>query len=175
MSNKFTSWHVGVAAEAIAAAQFARCGYDVSVQYGANQPGYDLVVGRGKRLLKVSVKGSQNKAWMLCASYLGPKWPQNKTYHDAINAWEKDHTDIGVVLCFVQFQEVDIREPPRVYLATADEVADRLRQTRNGGGNTVLHEEKVWGKSAAASGTVDRIPANWQFSEKRIEELFKAA
>jgi hypothetical protein len=33
-----SSWHVSVAAEAIAAALFARCGYDVSVQYGANQP-----------------------------------------------------------------------------------------------------------------------------------------
>ncbi len=36
--NEFTSWHVGVAAEAIAAAQFARCGIAVSVQYGADQP-----------------------------------------------------------------------------------------------------------------------------------------
>lgn len=31
------SWQVGVAAEVFAAGQFARCGYDVSVQYGANQ------------------------------------------------------------------------------------------------------------------------------------------
>jgi len=37
-------WHVATAAKAIAAAQFSRCGWDVSVQYGANQPGYDLVV-----------------------------------------------------------------------------------------------------------------------------------
>ena len=37
----FSSWHVGVAAEACAAGQFARCGLDVSVQYGANQPAYD--------------------------------------------------------------------------------------------------------------------------------------
>src|ERR1019366_3277585 len=125
MSKTFTSYHVGVAAEAIAAAQFARCGYDVSVQYGANQPGYDLVVGKGKRLLKVSVKGSQKKAWILCANFLGPRWPQNKTYHDAINAWKKAHNNKGVVLCFVQFQEVDICEMPGVYLATVDEVAKR--------------------------------------------------
>ena len=38
-----SSWHVGVAAEAFAAALFARLGYDVSVQYGANQPEYDLM------------------------------------------------------------------------------------------------------------------------------------
>ena len=36
-SSDFTPHRVGVAAEAIAAAQFARLGYDVSVQYGANQ------------------------------------------------------------------------------------------------------------------------------------------
>lgn len=48
----FTSWHVGVAAEAIAAALFARCGLDVSVQYGANQPEYDLMVTKDDRFLK---------------------------------------------------------------------------------------------------------------------------
>ena len=36
------SWHVGVAAEAMVAAQFARYGYDVSVQYGADQPEYEI-------------------------------------------------------------------------------------------------------------------------------------
>ena len=40
-SLEFSSFHVGVAAEAIAAALFARCGMDVSVQYGANQPEYE--------------------------------------------------------------------------------------------------------------------------------------
>lgn len=41
-----TSRHIGVAAEAAAAALFARAGFDVSVQYGANQPEYDLIVAR---------------------------------------------------------------------------------------------------------------------------------
>lgn len=44
MPEELTSRNVGVATEAIAAAQFARCGFDVSVQYGANQPEYDLIV-----------------------------------------------------------------------------------------------------------------------------------
>jgi hypothetical protein len=57
---KPTSWHISVAAEAIAAAQFARCGFDVSVQYGADQPEYDLIVAKGDHLLKVSVKGSRD-------------------------------------------------------------------------------------------------------------------
>ena len=54
------SWHVGVAAEAMVAAQFARYGYDVSVQYGADQPEYDLIASRGDEILKISVKGSKD-------------------------------------------------------------------------------------------------------------------
>jgi hypothetical protein len=54
------AWQVATAAEAFAAAQFARCGWDVSVQYGANQPEYDLVAVDGARMLKISVKGSKD-------------------------------------------------------------------------------------------------------------------
>jgi hypothetical protein len=39
-----TNWHIATAAEAIAAAQFARLGFNVFVQYGANQPEYDLMI-----------------------------------------------------------------------------------------------------------------------------------
>ena len=45
--GKMTSWHVGVAGEAFAAGQFTRFAYDVSVQYGANQPEYDLLAVDG--------------------------------------------------------------------------------------------------------------------------------
>ena len=62
---KLSSWHIAVAAEALTAAQFARCGFDVSVQYGANQPEYDLIVAKGDQMLKVSVKGSQDGRWGL--------------------------------------------------------------------------------------------------------------
>ena len=53
--SKMTSWHVGVAAEAFTAGQFARYAYDVSVQYGANQPEYDLIAVSGDKMLKISV------------------------------------------------------------------------------------------------------------------------
>jgi hypothetical protein len=46
-----SSWHVATAAEAIAAAQFARFECDVSVQYGANQPEYDLMIADGAHIL----------------------------------------------------------------------------------------------------------------------------
>src|SRR5580658_1686452 len=77
-----SSHNIGVAAEAIAAAQFARCGFDVSVQYGANQPEYDLVVAKGSNVLKVSVKGSQTGSWGLGQSGL-----KNADYHAAIAKW----------------------------------------------------------------------------------------
>jgi len=48
---------------------FARLGYDVSVQYGANQPEYDLIITKGERILKVSVKGSQEGGLGLTKSY----------------------------------------------------------------------------------------------------------
>ena len=67
--GKMTSWHVGVAAEAFVAAQFARMRYDVSVQYGANQPEYDLIAVSGDKMLKISVKGSQDGGWGLTQSY----------------------------------------------------------------------------------------------------------
>ena len=82
MKNRVGSWHVGVAAEAYAAGLFARCGIDVSVQYGANQPEYDLVIVRGDQMLKVSVKGSQDGSWGLTQSYI-----KNADYHAAIDTW----------------------------------------------------------------------------------------
>ena len=45
--GKIGSWYIGIAAEAFAAAQFARYGVNVSVQYGANQPEYDLIAAKG--------------------------------------------------------------------------------------------------------------------------------
>jgi PD-(D/E)XK endonuclease len=65
-----TSYQVATAAEALAAAQFARLGFNVSVQYGANQPGYDLVIDNDEYTLKVSVKGSQDGSWGLTQAYL---------------------------------------------------------------------------------------------------------
>jgi hypothetical protein len=69
MKKQISSWHVGIAAEAFAAGLFARCGYDVSVQYGANQPEYDLIVVKGDLMLKVSVKGSQDGGWGLTQNF----------------------------------------------------------------------------------------------------------
>jgi hypothetical protein len=160
-----TSWHVSVAAESIAAARFAQCGYDVSVQYGANQPEYDLMVAKGERMLKVSVKGSQDTGWGLSQSHL-----KNADYHGAIKVWEKRHNP-RTVLCFVQFYRVKITQMPRIYLATPTEVADRLRATAKGRGDTILWEHLEWTQRAHGAGTIDEIPPAWSFSLGRVDTL----
>jgi hypothetical protein len=164
-----TPWHVSVAAESITAALFAQCGYDVSVQYGANQPEYDLMVAKGERLLKISVKGSQDGGWGLTQSHM-PKG--SKDYHGAAKRWVDRHKPRTVV-CFVQFQGVELTKLPRVYLATPAEVADRLRASRKGKGETILWEHHKWSKGHGA-GTTEKIPPVWVFSTQRIDFLLNA-
>ncbi len=160
-----TSWQVGTAAEAIAAAQFARCGWDVSVQYGANQPEYDLIAASGERMLKVSVKGSQDGGWGLTQSYLS-----DANYHGAVDAWLKKHSN-KTVFCLVQFKGVSIDELPRIYLATPTEIASWLKVAAAGRGDTILYEEHKWTSRAQAAGTIDKIPDDWKFSKERLNQL----
>lgn len=171
MDNSISSRHVGVAAEAIAAAYFARSGFDISVQYGANQPEYDLIVASGEKLLKVSVKGSQDGRWGLCQSYLTPK---TADYGAAIEKWFQRHKP-RTILCLVQFKGVPLDKMPQVYLATPREIADRLRQTAGGRGYTILYEKHTWSRRAHGSGAVEEIPPSWKFSRERVEYLLRAA
>jgi Holliday junction resolvase-like predicted endonuclease len=169
--TKFTSRHVAVAAEAAAAALFARQGYDVSVQYGANQPEYDLIIASGKRMLKVSVKGSQDGRWGLCQSYLERG---TAGYHPAVDRWLAKHKP-RTILCLVQYRSVAPDSMPRVYLPTPGEAAERLRATAKGRGGTILYEKHSWGLRARGAGTMEELPAAWKFSVQRIEELFDVA
>jgi hypothetical protein len=164
-----SSFHIGVAAEAFAAGLFARCGLDVSVQYGANQPEYDLAIVKGDKLLKISVKGSQDASWGLTQSFL-----EKADYHGAVDIWLRRHKP-RTVFCFVQFKNVSLGELPRVYLATPTEIATRLRDTAKGRGDTILYEEHNWGARAHAAGTSERIPENWRFSLQRVEQLLNEA
>ena len=163
------SWHVATAAGAIAAAQFARCGWDVSVQYGANQPEYDLSVAKKERILKVSVKGSQDGGWGLTQSYM-----KDRKYYDAVDSWLKKHNP-KTVMCFVQFEKANIDELPRVYLATPLEVSVCLKAAAGGRGDTILNENHTWGPRAQAAGTTDKIPDSWRFSSQRIQDLSSEA
>ncbi len=161
-----SSWHVGVAAEAYAAAVFARYGYDVSVQYGANQPEYDLIAVSGDRILKISVKGSQDGGWGLTQGY-----KKGCDYHEATARWFAAHHK-KTIFCLVQFQDTDPDEMPRIYLASPAEIADLLNASAGGRGETVLRENHTWGPRAAGSGTTDQIPSEWRISAERLEFLF---
>lgn len=163
-----TSHQIGVAAEACTAMLFARLGYDVSVQYGANQPEYDLIAARGEKMLKISVKGSQDGSWGLTQSYMKKG---RADYHGAIAQWLAKHGK-KTIFCLVQFKDVELLGSPRVYLASPAEIAKRLKETSKGKGDTILHENKEWTNRAHGYGTVDRIPESWVLSKERVEELF---
>ena len=167
MNKKIKSYHVAVAAEAFAAGQFALHGYDVTVQYGANQPGYDLVVVKGDDLLKVNVKGSQDGGWGV-----NPSFKKGRDYAEAADAWALTQHP-SIVFCFVQFKGVPAGALPRMYLARAKDVALRLKESAAGRGETILYERQEWTKRAHARGTIDMIPDAWKLSEKRISEMFQ--
>lgn len=163
--KKLSQWQVATAAEAFAAAQFARSGWDVSVQYGANQPEYDLVVVSGDNMLKISVKGSQDGGWGLTQSYI-----KDANYHRAADLWLEKHTK-KTVFCFVQFKGVDLDALPRMYLATPSEVVAWLKSAAKGRGDTILYERHEWAAHAYAGGTVDTIPREWDFTAERTNQL----
>ncbi len=159
------SWHVATAAEAMAAAQFARCGWDISVQYGANQPEYDLVAVKSDRVLKVSVKGSKDGSWGLTQSFL-----KNADYHSAVDSWLAKHS-VKTVFCFVQFKGAELSVLPRMYLATPFEIAQRLKATAAGRGDSILYEYHAWTKRAHAAGSIEQISDSWKFCEARLEQV----
>ena len=158
-------YHVAVAAEAHAAAILARAGYEVSVQYGANQPGYDLVAVKGKRVLKISVKGSQVGGWALLA---GQK-SSERSWEEAVAAW-KARQPSDVVMCFVEYSNVPFEEMPRIYLARPSEVAAHLLQGRGGAVSTCLWEDHTVTRGKH-KGTRDKIPDLWRASVNRINQI----
>jgi Holliday junction resolvase-like predicted endonuclease len=160
-----TSWQVSVAAESAVAMFLARVGWNVSVQYGANQPEYDLMAERGTSILKISVKGSQDGSWGLTQT-----WLKKANYHAAIDVWLARHTP-HTICAFVQFKGTSLTEVPRIYLASPAEVADQLKRTAKGRGDTILYERKAWTNRAFGAGTVDEIPVAWRFSEERLQML----
>jgi Holliday junction resolvase-like predicted endonuclease len=134
---KISSYHIKVAAEAFAAGLLAHAGCDVSVQYGADQPDYDLIAVRANTALRISVKGSQDGAWGLTQSHL-----QDADYHRAADIWLSRQKE-NIVLMLVQFQNVKLGQCPRAYLATPVEVLQLLKASSKGRGDTILHESQT--------------------------------
>lgn len=151
-----------IAAESYTACLLAQCGYDVLVQYGANQPHYDLMAVKGERKLPVSVKGSQDGGWMLAVRYV----EAGVSYHEAIDMWlavqRKD-----VVYVFVQFRKVAFGQAPRVYIASAPEIAEHMKTQCNGRGHGSLQED--YQLQHPRSKYNHKIPTEWIFTKERID------
>jgi hypothetical protein len=160
----FTSYRVGVAAEAIAAAVLAQCGYDISVQYGANQPVYDLVAVKPNRVLQISVKGSKAGGWGLTQNY-----KRGRTYQAAAAEWLERHGP-DLVFVFVEYWGVTVGSMPRIYVARAAEVATHLSNACRGRGDTTLMENHAW-RRGVLKGYVETIPETWKLTQARIDSV----
>ncbi|MGR8932874.1 MAG: hypothetical protein ACU837_00620 [Gammaproteobacteria bacterium] len=153
-----------IAAEAFSASILAQAGYDVLVQYGANQPHYDLVAVKDKRMLLVSVKGSQDGGWMLALRYV----KDGVKYQGAITKWLETKRD-DLVFLLVQFQGIELGQTPRVYIARPPEIAEVLRSHRNGQRHEALQAD--WQRNHPRSQYADKIPEAWLFTQERIDEI----
>jgi hypothetical protein len=170
--SKSASWPITVGAEGIAAAQFARCGFDVLVQAGRDKPWYDLVVTKGGNLLKVSVKASETGEWALTSGYtrkIGETHGMRVDCRSAIDMWRAGYGS-RTVCCLVQFAGVDLHELPRIYLASPDEIAAAMHQTADRTGRCSLVEMYEWNTGNDRPG-VEVLPEKWHFSHARVQEL----
>ncbi len=173
--NQPSQWQITVAAEGIAAAQFARCGFDVSIQSGRDKPSYDLVVAKAGQLLRVLVNGSQDGSWDLTHAYLRRTagLTANKANCQwAINQW-LNHRGSHVVCCLVQFQGTSMEDLPRIYLASPHEIAHRLRETAERLCESTLYEKYEWAPDGEGAPTIKWLPSSWVFSGQRIQELLE--
>jgi len=161
-----TKHQVDVAAESLVASLLSQTGYEVFVQYGANQPGYDLVAIRDSdnRTLRVSVKGTQLKGWVLTGGL-----KEGRTYAEAADKWCSNQGQ-DLVFAFVQFCEVEIGQMPEVYLARAKEIAAHVIAGKGGTGDTTLRWQHTW-QSGIARGITDTPPDAWKFTQARIDTV----
>jgi hypothetical protein len=90
-------------------------------------------------------------------------------YHRAVDRWLR-HQGPKVMFCLVQIDSADLRCMPRLYLATAAEIASRLHASIDQLGDTALYEQYEV-QDAQGRNTVETLPAEWQFSEQRIAQL----
>lgn len=153
-----------IAAESYSASVLALCGYDVSVQYGANQHHYDLIAVKENRIILVSVKGSQDGGWMLAVKYK----EEGVSYHEAINSWLKNQRN-DLVFFFVQYSGVQIDQAPRVYVARPTEIANHMKKQFDGKGGTQLQEDIR--RDKPKSKYSHKIPPTWLFSKARLDSI----
>jgi len=138
----------------------------VFVQYGANQPGYDLAVSDDRKTLLVSVKGSQTGGWILTSK------KKSGTYAEALDIWTSKNS--RYVFFFAQYQRVAVGNMPRAYLALGSEVSAHLRTGAWGqlALSLIEHKEPTRGKK---KGQIQRVPESWRVTDQRVNYVFAAA
>ncbi len=159
-----TSRQCEIAAESYSASLLAQSGYDVLVQYGANQPDYDLVAVKDKRILLLSVKGSQDGGWPLAVNYKNA----SRTYHEAIEAWRHNQRS-DVIFILVQFLGVSLGSAPRVYVTRPSEIEAYMKTQCGGKGHGSLSED--WLRDHPKAKRSDILPAEWLFTRDRIDSI----
>ncbi len=163
VERPMTSRQCEIAAESYVTCLLAQSAYDVFVQYGAHQQDFDLVATKGKRTVRISVKGTQDGAWMLAVKYLQP----GVNYTAAIKKWLEAQPD-ELVYMFVSFR-VPLGETSRVYVARPSEIAKQLQAQSSGQGKAVLREDTPTHHPRAKYQ--DKIPVEWHYSTERIDNI----
>jgi len=171
---QLSSRQLSAAAENIAAAQFSLYGFDVLEQAVQARFVYDLGVAKSGGMMKVMVHGGLDGFWELVEPYLErtPRLtPTKADYHRAIDLWV-EHQDSRVACCLVKFESADLLNVPRLYLASAAEVAEKLHEIAENVGASVLCEEYEM-TDAQGERRTQSLPAKWRFSQTRIAELMR--
>ena len=166
---RLSSRQLSAAAENIVAAQFSIHGFDVLEQGGRARHFYDLGVANSGGMLKVTVHGSLRGFWNLVDPYKTATNFSPAELHRVIDRW-LERQGARVTFCLVQFEHPDLKMMPRLYLATAAEIAARLHESVNTLGDTALYEEYEI-QDGSGRNSVERLPARWRFSQERIAEL----
>jgi len=173
--QQLSTRQVSTAAENIAAAQFSLYGFDVLEQASRAQFVYDLGVATSGGMMKVMVHGTLDGFWDLVEPYLD-LIPRRKAsmadYHRAIDLW-LEHHGRRVACCLVKFESPDLDRMPRIYLASAAEIAEKLHEITNHMGASSLCEEYEVTDSFGAR-RVESLPSKWRFSQARIAELMRS-
>ena len=169
-AHTLTYRRLSTAAQNIAAAEFSLQGFDVLDQAGRAAHPHNLSVATSSGMMKMVVHGSIDGLWDLVDSYLveGAKSPKDE-YHRAINRWLDRYRQ--TTCCLVQFDSTNLIGMPRIYLASAAEVAQRLHESVDLRGEMAL---RAAGPQAGSLSLQDSLPARWRFSEERIRELMSA-
>jgi len=170
--KRLSTRQISTAAENIAAAQFAMYGFDVLEQGNRARYFYGLGVANAGGMLKVTVHGSFRGFWNLVDPNLNKSAAAGPACHKTIDRWINRQGG-HVTYCLVQFDSSDLTSMPRIYLASAADIAARLHESVEMLGDTALYEQFEV-EDGSGRHTVETLPAHWRFSQTRIAELMEA-